>query len=70
MLGPTDAATGTLEIGHTCCWFIPLNDDIKAVDWSDNISPFWSAVTKSALTWGGEGVIAENTRQKSRGEML
>ncbi|XP_059659320.1 gamma-tocopherol methyltransferase, chloroplastic-like isoform X2 [Cornus florida] len=27
--------------------------DIKAADWSENVSPFWPAVIRSALTWKG-----------------
>nr|GFC51201.1 hypothetical protein [Tanacetum cinerariifolium] len=30
-----------------------LLDCLDCADWSDNVSPFWPAVTKSAFAWDG-----------------
>lgn len=56
MTGVTQNIHSFLERGKkhssdSFCLFVW--QDIKTVDWSDNVAPFWPAVIRSALTWKG-----------------
>jgi tocopherol O-methyltransferase len=45
--------------------------DIKSVDWSDNVAPFWGEVYKSATSWTGvQGLLSNRSWETIKGALV